>query len=250
MPNMKDLIEQHDFYHLFQPIHDLRANCTIGYEALIRSKSNFQLDQLFDQAEKQNMLFELDLHSIALSIKTFFSFEHNQNCDLLIFVNVFPSTMVAPFFENRINQLLEQYGAYTNRIVLEINESIEQSEIWRSKSFLSTIQYLRAQGFSVALDDVGEGTITFKNIIDIAPDIIKLDRFFAKDLCNNKQKQKAIKLFVEYCRGEVQLILEGIEQFEDLSNAISLGIIIGQGYWIGVPVLIPDTSVTTNTNIL
>lgn len=247
MPNMKDLLEQHDFYHLFQPIHDLRANCTIGYEALIRSKSNFQPDQLFDQAKKQNMLFELDLHSIALSIKKFFSYKHNQNCDQLLFINVFPSTMIAPFFEPRMNQLLEQYGSYTHRIVLEINESIEQSEIWRSNSFLNTIHYLREQGFSVALDDVGEGTTTFKNIIDVAPDFIKLDRFFSKELRTNKQKQKAIKLFVEYCRGETHLILEGIEHVEDLSNAISLGIIIGQGYWLGVPKPIPETSVTMNT---
>lgn len=250
MPNIKALMDQHDFYHLFQPIHNLQAKHSIGYEALIRSKSNLQLDQLFHLAEEQNILFELDLYSIALSIKIFFTPQHNQNCDLLLFVNVFPSTIVSPFFEGRITQLLEQYGAYTNRIVFEINESIEQSEIWRSKSFLETIQYLRAQGFSIALDDVGEGTTTFKNIIDVAPDFIKLDRFFAKDLCTNKQKQKAIKLFVEYCRGEAQLILEGIEQFEDLSNAVYLGIIIGQGYWLGVPELIPDTSDMTNTNIL
>lgn len=62
-----------------------------------------------------------------------------------------------------------------------------------------------------------------------------MDRFFSQDLSVSHDKQKVVRLFVEYCRDASQLILEGVEEEEDLACAASIGVTIGQGYLFGKP---------------
>jgi EAL domain-containing protein (putative c-di-GMP-specific phosphodiesterase class I) len=75
-------------------------------------------------------------------------------------------------------------------------------------------------------------------ILELEPDFIKLDRLFSLDLSKSTSKQKMISLFVEYCKNNTKLILEGIETPEDLAIAKCLGVDIGQGYVLDMPKLL------------
>ncbi|MEX2460274.1 MAG: EAL domain-containing protein [Paenibacillaceae bacterium] len=242
MLSIKELVIQKDFYHLFQPICHLPKRGILGYEALIRSKSNLNPDGIFQHAMEQNFLYDVDSLSIYQAISTYFASLEARESDELLFLNVFPSTLVAASFPTFIHKIKEQFEGFCNRIVFEINEVITEGTFWNSTSFLGMIAFLRDQGFKVALDDVGEGATTFKKIIEISPDFIKVDKFFTKELFRCKKKQKVIELFVEYCKGEIHLILEGIEHQDELTKILSLGVTIGQGYLLGKPnLLFSDT---------
>jgi EAL domain-containing protein (putative c-di-GMP-specific phosphodiesterase class I) len=235
MLNVKEWVIQNNFYHLFQPICYLPEKNILGYEALIRSESNFNPDEIFQQAMEQNFLYEVDSLSIFQAISTYFSTLEARENDKLLFLNVFPSTLVAASFPTLIQKIKEQFNGFCNRIVFEINESVTQGTFWNSTTFIGMIAFLRDQGFMIALDDVGEGATNFKKIIEISPDFIKMDKFFAKELFTSTKKQKVVELFVEYCKEEIHLILEGIEHEDELEKALSLGITIGQGYLLGKP---------------
>jgi len=234
MPNIELLMVQNDFYPVFQPIYEFPGKSILGYEALIRSKSNINPDMLFQHAMEQNKLFEVDSFSILQAISAYFSSLDSREHGLL-FINIFPSTLVSPLFIDLLDTLVKQFEPYRRQIVFEINESIFEGVLWKSASFRDAIRLLRELNFLIALDDVGEGTTSFRNILDISPDFIKIDRFFSADLCTSKKKQKVVALFVEYCNDESNLILEGIEEEEDLHTALSLGIKMGQGYLFGKP---------------
>ncbi|CAM4286526.1 EAL domain-containing protein [Paenibacillus alkaliterrae] len=234
MPKIEQLIIQNDFYHVFQPIYSFPGKRVLGYEALIRSKSNMVPDMLFQHAMEQNKLFEMDSFSILQAISTYFGTQRSSELRVL-FINIFPSTLVSPLFIGFLETLAIQYEPYRTQIVFEINESIIEGVLWKSASFRDAIRMMRELNFLIAFDDVGEGTASFRNILDISPDFIKIDRFFSADLCTTEKKQKVVALFVEYCRDESGLILEGIENEEDLAVALSLGIKMGQGYLLGKP---------------
>ncbi len=234
MPDIEQLIMQNDFYHVFQPIYEFPERSILGYEALIRSKSNIYPDLLFQYATEQNNLFKLDSLSITQAISTYFS---SPNCreHSVLFINIFPSTLVSPLFIGLLEALTLQFEPYRRRIVFEINESIIEGALWKSAHFMDSIRLLRELNFLIALDDVGEGTTSFRNILDISPDFIKIDRFFSDELYTSRKKQKIIELFVEYCNDDSSLILEGIEKEADLDAALSLGVRLGQGYLLGRP---------------
>lgn len=61
------------------------------------------------------------------------------------------------------------------------------------------IREMRQHGLLIALDDVGSGAASLKKIVEYEPDIVKLDRFFGKQLAASPSKQKLVALFVAYC---------------------------------------------------
>jgi len=237
MTSIEVLFEQNQLYHVFQPICYLNCEKKLGYEALIRSRSGINPDQLFRQAMKSKQLFDLDTQSILKAITSYFGSKADQN-ERYLFVNIFPSTLASKAFPPFIDTVTERFHAYTGRIVFEINESVFEWTAWDDGIFFAHIRLLRERGFSIALDDVGEGMTTLKRAIQIAPDFMKLDRFFSIDLASSALKQKVVRLFAEFCQGESSLILEGLEQEEDRQQASALGVVIGQGYLLGKPGLL------------
>lgn len=234
MESFAELFEKREYYHAFQPICQFPDKKRIGYEVLLRSKSGRNPELLFAMAKEKRKLPELDTQSFRHALLTFFrsSMEHTQE---LLFVNIFPSTIVEDSFPGFIEEIKQAFLPYLKRIVLEINESIMEGEGWHDPVFTNRIRELKKMGFLIALDDVGDAANIFQKITDLSPDFIKIDRFYSKDLSTSQEKQTVIKLFVDFCRYEPQLILEGVEEEEDFACASSLGIAMGQGYLFGKP---------------
>lgn len=249
MPSTQALITHKDLYHEFQPICHLHTHKTIGYEALIRCTSEPRIDRLFQAAARHNMLFTLDTLSIYNAISVCFAEPRRVESDQHLFVNVFPSTLSSDHFAGFICKLVQRYGEFARNIVFEINEAISEMEDWNTGQFLHNIHLLRECGFLVALDDVGEGATTLKRIVEIGPDFIKMDRFFAKHLLFSRKKQKILKFFVEFCGEESNLILEGIEEAEDLQQSCKLGVTFGQGYLLAMPGPLPGCPPTSFRSI-
>ncbi|MEJ8544440.1 EAL domain-containing protein [Brevibacillus borstelensis] len=235
MESIAEFIENRRFYHVFQPICHLPEKKVIGYEALIRSVSPIGPEALFQKAMEQNKLFELDTLSISQALAVFFTPNQGQEKNELLFVNIYPSTIVEDQFPAFIDDIMSRFRPNLGKIVLEINESIVERKVWLNPLFTRRISTLRKLGFKIALDDVGEGVTTFRKMVEISPDFIKMDKFFSDGLAVSGKKQKMVQLLVEYCRDEAELILEGIEHEEDFHCAASLGVKTGQGYYLGKP---------------
>jgi EAL domain-containing protein (putative c-di-GMP-specific phosphodiesterase class I) len=226
----------HQCYHVFQPICTLPAQEKLGYESLIRSRDGLQPNQLFQQFSQRNQLPILDMWSIENAIQTFFSYREMQTGKERLFVNIFPSTVADDGFPDFVRKLSRNYEAFCQRVVFEISETLSDIGVWSNPQYIRRILKLREHGFLIALDDFGEGSTSIKKVVELAPDFIKLDMFFGKELSSNPSKQKLVRLFVEYCGGSnSELILEGIEREEDLEQAVYLGVPNGQGYLLGRP---------------
>jgi EAL domain-containing protein (putative c-di-GMP-specific phosphodiesterase class I) len=234
MESIAEYFQKKEYYHVFQPICRLPGNECMGFEALLRDRTGSSPDLLFQAAMKNKELAALDQYSFLYAVSAFFPSSVAQKNELL-FVNIFPSTIVAESFPFFIEEMVRRFSSVIGRIVLEINESVKEGEIWNEPVFMERIAFLRQKGFLIALDDVGEGTMTFRKILDISPEFIKLDRYFSHELFESERKQKVVRLLVEYCRDEAQLILEGIEQLADAACAVALGVTYGQGYALGKP---------------
>ena len=96
-------------------------------------------------------------------------------------------------------------------------------------------QEIRKEGFLIALDDIGKGESTLRSILEIEPDIAKIDRYFAKNLAECPKKQKALKFMLMLLGEDAEVIVEGFESEADLQKAKELGVPYGQGYFLGRP---------------
>ncbi|PWA10072.1 hypothetical protein DCC39_11800 [Pueribacillus theae] len=219
-----------DINHVFQPVFSPKQRKVIGYEALMRHDFFPQPDVIFQIARELDKLYLLDSLSIQKAIETF-----NFGYKGFLFLNIFPSTLLTSEFLIFLEEI-QKYQINPKKIVFELNETVEEENIWNLPSLKNQISVMQKLGFLIALDDVGAGAASLKKIIEIQPDMIKLDRFFSVKLAESNSKQELLTFFVNFCKSQKSmLVLEGVEESVDFVTAERLDIPFVQGYYISKP---------------
>lgn len=211
--------------HWFQPIFNLKNNSIIGYEALLRDTSgkNFSPINIFNDAKMKGFQDLLDLMSIKTALE---SFKDELN---LLFLNVFPSTLL------KSNFLTWWDMNYTGNVSVTL-ELLENEPIEDWEKLKKITKELQSRGVKIAIDDVGAGYSFFQQWIELEPDYIKLDKYFANCLSKNPRKQKIVGFLVKlFSDDSTEIIIEGVENEADLDMAELLGISYAQGYFLGKP---------------
>lgn len=199
----------------FQPIVDKNLS-VVGYECLARGmgrgSSVLSPAYLFDCAEKTESVFYLDRLCREISIKT--SAEKGLY-DSLIFINFVPTSIYNPDTCLRTTmELVETYGLKHENIVFEVVESQRVKDI---KHLRDILNYYREKGFKVALDDVGSGFSGLINLVNLYPDIVKIDMEIVRNINGDYLKQGVVDALVEMCKKNgIKVLAEGIETVGEL----------------------------------
>jgi EAL domain-containing protein (putative c-di-GMP-specific phosphodiesterase class I) len=100
---------------------------------------------------------------------------------------------------------------------------------------------LRKRGLRVAVDDVGSGYASLRHVLELRPDIVKVDRWLIHGLAEDCARKIAVKSFVSLAHKlESVIVAEGVERREDLRAVYELGMNAAQGYLLGKPSTDPD----------
>ena len=148
--------------------------------------------------------------------------------------NVHASTL------GRDHGFLDFLQATANATSIELErltvEIVEHAPSWDNVSFLSTIESLRQLGLAIALDDIGLGQSNFKMLLDVAPDYLKLDRFFVEG-CAGDPRRRAVISALQQLGSEfhAELIAEGVNDPKDAAALRDLGVTLMQGFQFAEP---------------
>ncbi|SET08038.1 EAL domain, c-di-GMP-specific phosphodiesterase class I (or its enzymatically inactive variant) [Oceanobacillus limi] len=224
------LYKNKNFYHAVQPILNVSTNEIYGYEALLRSNEITNPELLFKSYKEKNLLFELDMSSIQEACMRLTEIPNSE--DALLFINIFPSTLVHPSFHKHLKELQSMMSIKSSSIVFEINEAEKEKDLPAIKKVVAD---LKKEGYLIALDDVGGGESSFQTLLELDPDIVKIDRTYASNLASSPKKQKLIQLLLQLFGKDIPVVLEGIETKEDNAKAKEIGVPFVQGYYFGKP---------------
>ncbi|WP_064745651.1 EAL domain-containing protein [Paenibacillus sp. UNC451MF] len=230
---MQDLKFGYTFSHVYQPIVYMKNREVLGFEALIRSNRG-NPEQLFERARQDNKLFDLDTQSVLGAVGQCNGILSTVRKSQL-FVNIYPSTLLHPDFTSFLDLLLQQRTNHELDIVFEINEAIEEFDTWKELLDQDILKLLQKKAILIAFDDVGEGAISLKQLVDFEPDYIKLSKYFTSGLEHSRGKQKVIKMLADFCGEPSKLIVEGIENERQFEILEQLGVVYGQGYLFAKP---------------
>ncbi|HEY5491532.1 MAG TPA: EAL domain-containing protein [Gemmatimonadaceae bacterium] len=214
---------------LFQPIVDLRAKRTIGYEALSRGPSGeFESpDVLFRVAYEADLVLKLDSVCRTNAVRSM----GKLRADELLFVNMEPGSIFDP-------RLMESIPArQVRRVVFEITEHAAISDF---QTFRQAAQFVKQSGFKLAMDDVGSAYSGLRIVSMIEPDFIKLDMELTREAKRNRVKMELLKAIAGFSNDAgIPMIVEGIETQEELDTVAQLGVHLVQGYLMGRPMAMP-----------
>jgi EAL domain-containing protein (putative c-di-GMP-specific phosphodiesterase class I) len=230
--NISNLIKERSFYTEFQPLWNNLNDSIFAYEAFIRTAPSINPFSIFHSARKQGLLYEIDTASISNAIK---EYPYTYLDKYLLFVNVFPSTIVHPDFPKFIELLLTNYKKIKTRLVFEINEDSFEESYWEEQVFLERLSFLKSQGFLIAYDDLTHSLLSINKIVKFQPDFAKLDRSCSERLSSSPKKQQSLDFFLTYSHQKLLIILEGIETNEDFETSKKMGVPLLQGYYMAKP---------------
>lgn len=229
-----DIINNESVTSYFQPILLAEDKSIFGYEALARGvKENGELmfpDELFSKSKRNDMDFRLDRLCRESALKTAAVKKITQK----VFINFIPTTIYDPkFCLASTVKWAKQLEFDPKNIVFEVVETEQAKDAEHLKSILL---YYRNQGYKIALDDVGEGYSGLNMLIDIKPDIIKVDRKIIDNIDKDAFKQSVYKALydIAYNHG-IEVLAEGIETPYELEFLESIGVDYLQGYYFAKP---------------
>ena len=120
-----------------------------------------------------------------------------------------------------------------HRVVLEVTEHDRVSDV---RTLLDRLAPLRAEGLKIAVDDAGSGYSGLQQIIQMRPDLVKLDRFLIEDIQHDPGRRALAAGLMMFARDTgSRLIAEGVEREDELAVLRALGIDLIQGYLLGRP---------------
>lgn len=223
--------ERLTLYHVFQPIVDLNTGKIFAYEALTRSKGQFQFPQeLFRAAYEEGYVISLDLHCIHNALHGL----HQIKKEAFLFINVEPMTLAHAFRKGKeAEALLRYYRKFSRRVVFELTEGMKARDFPLVRR---GARLLQAYGFQFAVDDVAGIGLKLLNLGSLKPAYLKLDRQLIDGISHNRMQQELLRYLSEIARTyKARLIAEGIERKDDYDFIRQVGIPYAQGYYLAKP---------------
>ena len=216
----------------FQPIRSLTTGAVIGAEALTRflSSPGLSPEAWFVQAASVGLGAELEILAIQIALEAAGSLPDS----LYVAVNVSPLVCL----DGRLPDVLETSRFPVRRLVLEITE---RQQVDNYEPLAAALAPLRRAGVRIAVDDAGAGFASMRHILQLRPDLVKLDREIITGI-DTDPGQRALGRAMAGFTTEIGavLIAEGIETRAVLDTVTSLGMGAGQGYLLGRPSVSPQ----------
>ena len=246
LASLHEILQHRTLSALFQPILDLKSGEFLGFEGLIRGPANSPLHSpvnLFGAAQQHGLSLEVEMLCRQIVLKTFAQLDLPGN----LFLNISPEALLHPSFKNgQTLDYMAQIGLSPERVIIEITEN---QPTYDFSAMCNALLHYRAMGFQIAIDDLGAGFSSLRLWSELRPEFIKIDMHFVqgvdKDLIK-LQFLKSIQQIAESCGTHV--IAEGIESAEELRVVKSIGIALGQGYFIARPSPTPPLIASTETS--
>lgn len=222
---LKKIVDNHLVHTVFQPIVCVSNGRAVGYEALTRTLApKLPPDKLFKLAITHGMNDELS----EMAIETAFHLGSLLPQEAYISINAGPDELLSGLIEKLFRR---QSG--TSRYVLEITEHAIVNDY---QEMVSSLSQLRRLGVRVAVDDAGAGYASFRHILCLKPDIIKLDISLVRDIHLDRDKQDLVAALMEFSRRRgTSLVAEGLESEEELAQLVKLGVEYVQGFLFSRP---------------
>jgi EAL domain-containing protein (putative c-di-GMP-specific phosphodiesterase class I) len=224
------VLSSSDVRVVFQPIISTDTGRLVGAEALSRFRGvgggpAQSPDAVFAEAATVGLGVELEL----LAVRTALAAASALPEDLYVSINVSPAALLSP----GLMQCLETTRLPLDRIVLEITEHVSVPDY---DALTSRARELRWLGVRLAVDDAGAGYASFRHILRLGPEYIKLDRTLIENISEDPARRAlaaAVVLFAFEMGSAV--VAEGVETLAELQTAQSLGIDAAQGFLLGRP---------------
>lgn len=216
------VIEAGAFQIVFQPIVNLATRRVVGHEALTRFDDGVRPDVRFAEASRVGLGVALERVTIECALQSAASLPRGAYLSL----NASPALVT---HSDSFVALLEHAPC---PVVVEITERDSVESYAELRASLGDLRR-RAR---IAVDDVGAGYAGLRHILEIQPDILKLDIALVRGVDADPAKCALVRSMVAFARSVgCEILAEGVETQAEADIVAELGVGLAEGYLFGRP---------------
>ena len=221
----------------YLPKVDMRAGRVIGVEALARwedpGSDPIAAADFLDRIEAGGQMRTLTERMISSSIRAAGDW-WRSGLGLQLSVNLSSSIFSLPDWEIHrfVAEALAQAGLPGTALQVEVTEDALVREADRATT---AIEQLAALGTTVSIDDFGTGHFSFKQVMDLPIEELKIDRSLILGL-DDGQNRTIVRSSIHFAHQiGLQVVAEGVETEEAWRQLRSMGCERAQGFLIAKP---------------
>lgn len=231
-------LERNEFVFHYQPKLNLKTGRIQGVEALIRwnhpSKGLVSPAVFLELLEETGGIVKVGQTLLIAACRQAADWHAAGFTGLDVAVNVSSKEFSHESLIANVRDALAQSGLPPQSLQLELTEGIFMEDV---DTAISRILALKALGITVAIDDFGTGYSSFAHLKRFPLDVLKIDRYFVKDIQHDPVNEALINSILALCKGlHLGAVAEGIETRGQLESLRTLGCEVVQGYYISRPV--------------
>lgn len=221
---VREVVANEELAIVFQPIVDLATGSTVAVEALARfDRPPVSPDRWFAAAARAHLREQLEIAAAHAAIDR----ARVLDPGWALAVNVSPDVAISDTFQAVARR---RHG---RGLIIEVTEHDVVEDYERLMEGLSAI---RGDGARLAIDDAGAGFASLRHILNLEPDIIKLDISLTREIDTSPRKRVLAASLLDFAAGtDATILAEGIETAGELETLADLGVSLGQGYHLARP---------------
>jgi sensor c-di-GMP phosphodiesterase-like protein len=241
MTEIEDALEAGEFIPYYQPVVDIRTGQLRGAEVLVRwRKPDGTLvlpGSFIPLMESSGFIRDLTRNLMQKVCKEAGA-SIGRRPDLKISFNFAGKLFSEPTIVKDVRNIFASSPIKFSQVVLEVTERDPIENFTETRQIIAALQGL---GVRIAIDDVGTGHSGLSYMLKLGVDIIKIDKMFVDAIGTDRNSTTIVETLVDLARNmRMDVVAEGVENFEQVMHLRALGVRSAQGYVFAPP--LPGTS--------
>lgn len=235
--SLKLALVNREFMLCYQPQYRAKDKKVIGFEALVRWRSEtlgmVSPDKFIPVAEESGIIISLGNWILEEAISFLKKIHQNGHDYMIMSINISVIQLTQRNFSETVLRLIDEYELSPKSLELEITESVMMESV---EAVVDNITNLRREGVQFALDDFGTGYSSLNYLTKLPIDTLKIDKSFIDGIGSIKDQSLLVSTIIDIGRKlGLKVVAEGVEteqQYNYLSKRRCERI---QGYYFSKP---------------
>ncbi len=233
--DLRYAVERQEFRVQYQPIISLATGRLSGFEALVRwqhpERGLIFPGDFIPTAEETGLIIPLGQIVLREACRQMSQWQNQFPSDqpLTLSVNLSGKQFNQPDLVEQVKDILQETGLDPCSLQLEITESVIMDN---AETATAMLEQLRALNVQLSIDDFGTGYSSLSYLHRFPISILKIDRSFVGRMGVGDENTEIVQTILTLaCKLGMDVVAEGIETQEQLSQLISLKCEYGQGFF-------------------
>jgi diguanylate cyclase (GGDEF)-like protein/PAS domain S-box-containing protein len=232
-------LERGELRLFYQPLVSLTSGGIVGAEALIRwqhpERGLLAPDSFLPVAEESGLIVQVGAWAVGEACRRLRDWDRRNGgpSDFGLAVNLSARELTHPDVVGTVLNAVRRSALDPHRLTIEVTESTAMAD--RDSGFRA-LRELSTAGVRIAIDDFGTGYSSLDHLREMPADILKIDRSFVAGMAANSPDSALVAAAIAMGRAlEMEVVAEGIETNEQVTDLRELGCPLGQGYLFARP---------------